>query len=170
MKRSSRSAGRDAKFARRSSRSASREAKVAKQGNEDPKGVCVGSVHDRMLETLSKSLPRRMQAACKDHASTLQALCKHPASPLQADTFYLQATIWHIAGVQVLARLQVFKSPPKCLYYNINKELSPEKCAILARRGVLSSKSFQNFTRPPCSPKAALKGSTPLEFYRVCHL
>ena len=100
-----------------------------------------------MLETLSKSLPRRMQAACKDHASTLQALCKHPASPLQADTFYLQATIWRIAGVQVLGRFLVFKNPPKCLYYNINKELSPEKCAILARRGVLSSKSFQNFTR-----------------------
>ena len=57
-------------------------------------------------------------------ASSMQASCKHHASLMQADTFYMQATIWRIAGVQVLARLEVFKSPPKYPYYNINKEAS----------------------------------------------
>ena len=80
---------------------------------KDPQEVCIGSVHDRMLETLSKSLPQRHAKIM--HASTLQVLCKHPASPLQADTFYLQATIWRIAGVQVLARFWYLNIRPSAL-------------------------------------------------------
>ena len=57
-------------------------------------------------------------------ASSMQASCKPHASLMQADTFHMQATIWRIAGVQALARLEVFKSPPKYPYYNINKEPS----------------------------------------------
>ena len=36
---------------------------------------------------------------------------------MQADTFYMQATIWRIPGVQVLVRLEVFKNPPEYSYY-----------------------------------------------------
>ena len=118
-----------------------------------------------IVEVSATTYASSMQRSCKHPASALQAPCKPFASRYILPASHNMAHCWRTSFSSFL----VFKHPPKCPYYNINKELSPETCAILARRGFLSSKSFQNFTRPPCSPKAALKGSTPLELIRNYH-